>query len=317
MRTNSRLVPFLASAAFLISFTTLPAIAQNRSSGGSSRGSSGGGSHAGSYSGGSAHSYTSPSSSGHTSSSSSVREHPVRIASAHTSYTRPADSNAAGGSVAFGHGSIAVNEAASSAKLSSANSASKSNSWDPLTFAGVSHNFAPIAIRPENIGNHGRGRIRGRGRDKNRGHNGQPPSNAGFYFLTGGGAYYLPSGDDSAGYDESGAPQADDNGQADSQSADANSTDNTDQANSQPSDQDQSAANAAPAESTPMPDEGQFTLVLHDGTTIQAVAFTHSDGKIIYVTTDGLRLTFADSLLDQDATVRLNLERGTALQLPL
>jgi hypothetical protein len=209
----------------------------------------------------------------------------------------------------------ATNETAKPVKQSFAISASKANSWDPLTFAGVSHNFAASATTPENIGNHGRGR--GRDRDRNKRHHPQPPSNSGFYFLTGGGAYYLPSGDDSSGYDESGAPQADDNGQAGSQSADANSTDNSDQANTQPSDQDQSADAVAPAESTPLPDEGQFTLVLRDGTTIQAVAFTHSNGKIIYVTTDGLRLTFADSLLDQDATVRLNLERGTALQLPL
>ncbi|HKS82370.1 MAG TPA: hypothetical protein VJR23_12775 [Candidatus Acidoferrales bacterium] len=187
----------------------------------------------------------------------------------------------------------------------------------------MKRNLGASATTPENIGVHGRRRIRGRGpgrdrdRDRDRDHDGPPPSNAGFYFLTGGGSYYLPSGDDSPGYDESGAPQTDDNSQADAQPADANSTDNTDQANDQPSDQDQSAGDAAPPEPTPLPDEGQFTLVLRDGTVIQAVAFTHANGQIIYITTDGLRLTFADSLLDQDATARINLERGTALQLPL
>ena len=214
---------------------------------------------------------------------------------------------------------VAVSEIASSVKQSPATSAAKAKSWDPLNFAGVSRDFTASTAKPENIGNHGRGRGRGRDRDrdKNKRHHPQPPSNSGFYFLTGGGAYYLPSGDDSPGYDESAAPQTDDNAQAESQTVDANSTDDADQADTQPGDQDQSAGNTNPAESIPLPDEGQFTLVLRDGTTIQAVAFTHSNGKIIYISTDGLRLTFADSLLDQDATVRLNLERGTALQLPL
>jgi hypothetical protein len=215
------------------------------------------------------------------------------------------------------HVPVAVSGIASSVNQSPATSAAKAKSWDPLNFAGVSRDFTASTAKPENIGNHGRGRGRDRDRDKNKRHHPQPPNNAGFYFLTGGGAYYLPSGDDSPGYDESAAPQTDDNAQTDSQTVDANSTDDADQAGTQPGGQDQSAGNTNPAESTPMPDEGQFTLVLRDGTTIQAVAFTHTNGKIIYITTDGLRLTFADSLLDQDATVRLNLERGTALQLPL
>jgi hypothetical protein len=50
---------------------------------------------------------------------------------------------------------------------------------------------------------------------------------------------------------------------------------------------------------------------------IEAVAFTHMKDRIVYVTRDGSRRTIALSDLDGDATVRLNQERGTPLQLPL
>lgn len=71
--------------------------------------------------------------------------------------------------------------------------------------------------------------------------------------------------------------------------------------------------NAAP----PIPDEGQFTLVLNDGKQVQAVAFTHSNDKIIYITPEGGRASIASGDLDAEATVRVNQERGTPLQLPL
>jgi hypothetical protein len=67
----------------------------------------------------------------------------------------------------------------------------------------------------------------------------------------------------------------------------------------------------------PVPDEGQFTLVLHSGKQIQAVAFTHTNDKIVYITPDGGRASIASGDLDADATVRVNEERGTFLQLPL
>lgn len=77
----------------------------------------------------------------------------------------------------------------------------------------------------------------------------------------------------------------------------------------------QPAAEAAPE--APLPDVGQFILVLRNGTRIQAVAFTSSNGNIIYITADGSRRTIALADLDSDTTVRVNLERGTPLQLPL
>lgn len=74
---------------------------------------------------------------------------------------------------------------------------------------------------------------------------------------------------------------------------------------------------AAPAavEQPPLPDVGQFVLVLHDGTQIQAVAFTRQSERIVYITADGRRKSIAIGDLDTAATRRLNDERGTPLQL--
>ena len=49
--------------------------------------------------------------------------------------------------------------------------------------------------------------------------------------------------------------------------------------------------------------------ILQDGRQIQAVAFTHMNDRIIYITNDGSRRTIALSDLDTDATLRIN--RGT------
>ena len=74
---------------------------------------------------------------------------------------------------------------------------------------------------------------------------------------------------------------------------------------------------AAADDSPPLPDVGQFTLVLQNGTQIQAVAFTRVNDRIVYITADGSRRTIAVADLNSDATVRVNEERGTPLQLPL
>lgn len=80
-----------------------------------------------------------------------------------------------------------------------------------------------------------------------------------------------------------------------------------------------SAAPSAPRESPEqaVPDRGEFTLVLRDGEHIKALAFTHVKNKIIYITPDGSRKTMDAGDLDPDATVRLNQEKGSPLQLPL
>jgi hypothetical protein len=83
---------------------------------------------------------------------------------------------------------------------------------------------------------------------------------------------------------------------------------------------DDSSAQQSTAEQEaqpPLPDEGEFTLVLTDGTWIQVVAFTHSNDKIVYITSAGSRYTIAANELDSDSTLRVNQERGTPLQSPL
>jgi len=84
---------------------------------------------------------------------------------------------------------------------------------------------------------------------------------------------------------------------------------------------------AAPAASQPMeapqavsaalPDVGEFILVGRDGSQIPAVAFTRQNDRIVYVTRQGTRRSMGITELDPDATIRINEERGTSLQLPL
>jgi hypothetical protein len=76
-------------------------------------------------------------------------------------------------------------------------------------------------------------------------------------------------------------------------------------------------ATAAPVEDTPLPDEALFVLVLRDGSQLEATAFTRTSDTIVYITADGLRRTIQRSELDTDATIRVNGERGTQLQLSL
>ncbi|HEX4004322.1 MAG TPA: hypothetical protein VHX36_16840 [Candidatus Acidoferrales bacterium] len=80
----------------------------------------------------------------------------------------------------------------------------------------------------------------------------------------------------------------------------------------------QPAPEAAPLpEAQALPDVGEFVLVLRNGTRIQAVAFTSSNGNIVYITADGSRRMIAAADLDSETTVRVNDERGTPLQLSL
>jgi|ERR1700690_1050309 len=127
---------------------------------------------------------------------------------------------------------------------------------------------------------------------------------SGFYLLSPGG-YYLAPADDSAApaaEDQQASEQISDEGQDQSQPREALAT-------------EESVAERA--QDAQVQDEGEFTLVLHDGSRISALAFTHSNDTIIYISPDGGRRTFAIADLDADATVRVNQERGTPLQLPL
>lgn len=77
-----------------------------------------------------------------------------------------------------------------------------------------------------------------------------------------------------------------------------------------------STTQAAPAEQQ-LPDRGELTLVLRSGEHVRALAFTHLNDKIVYIAPDGGRTTIEAADLDSAATVRINQEQGTPLQLPL
>ena len=124
--------------------------------------------------------------------------------------------------------------------------------------------------------------------------------NAGFFWLDGGGEYIVPT-------EPAPAEQPQQPPIIILQQAPA----------PQPSNAQSVPTTAAPEVASPLPDIGQFTLVLQDGTRIQAVAFTCLDDRIVYITADGSRRTIAASDLDSRTTKRINEERGTPLRLPL
>jgi hypothetical protein len=138
-------------------------------------------------------------------------------------------------------------------------------------------------------------------------------TNPGFYFLTGGGYWYAGPGlvDDAEGQPEGADGQESVEGQQ------------ADDQQQQPADEQGDARadiNAAPVpepQAAPLPDVGSFTLVMRDGTQVDAVAFTRAQDKLIYITPDGGRRTVAVRDIDGNSTERVNQERGTPLQLPL
>jgi hypothetical protein len=83
----------------------------------------------------------------------------------------------------------------------------------------------------------------------------------------------------------------------------------------QPSDQELSAS-AEPGPAVPLRDVGSFTLVTRQGNLLDAVAFTRSSDRLVYITPDGGRRTLAFRDLDIDETQRLNTERGTPITIP-
>lgn len=72
---------------------------------------------------------------------------------------------------------------------------------------------------------------------------------------------------------------------------------------------------AASQPSAPIPDVGNFTLVLRNGSKIQVVAFTRTGDRIAYVTSDGERHTLSAGELDSAATERVNEDSGKQLTL--
>ena len=154
-----------------------------------------------------------------------------------------------------------------------------------------------------------------------------PVVTTGYYLFYGGGAYGVPADSDAAA-DQPSVAQANEEEEAGGDQSIDKSSHNQSQHTSavmqqtgdtQPAGEDSYAEqNAAEQEAqAPVPDEGEFTLVLTDGRWIQAVAFTHSNDSIVYITTAGSRYTMPANELDADSTVRVNQERGTPLQSPL
>jgi hypothetical protein len=74
------------------------------------------------------------------------------------------------------------------------------------------------------------------------------------------------------------------------------------------------AAETQPA--VPLRDVGSFTLVTRGGYRLDAVAFTRSNDRLVYITPDGGRRTIAVRDLDLDSTQRLNQELGTPIEIP-
>ncbi|MDE3110408.1 MAG: hypothetical protein KGL02_10770 [Acidobacteriota bacterium] len=77
----------------------------------------------------------------------------------------------------------------------------------------------------------------------------------------------------------------------------------------------ESASATSQRPQAPVPDVGNFTLVMRNGKTIQAVAFTRTGDRIAYIAADGERHTIAATELDAAATERLNRESGKQLTL--
>lgn len=131
----------------------------------------------------------------------------------------------------------------------------------------------------------------------------------GAYIWGGGGGYYYP-------------PESEEGEQQPAQTSEAQPQQNPQPQvivlQQAPPQQSTESAGSAPApEEQPVRDEGNFTLVLRNGKQVDAVAFTRSNDKIVYITPGGGRLTIAMADLDTDATIRINQERGTPFQLPL
>ena len=81
--------------------------------------------------------------------------------------------------------------------------------------------------------------------------------------------------------------------------------------------QQQAGQSQAEESEPPLPDVGEFTLVLLNGKQISAVAFSRQGRQLVYITQDGGRESVAVSDVDVAATRKINEEHGTPLKLSL
>jgi hypothetical protein len=153
------------------------------------------------------------------------------------------------------------------------------------------------------------------------------------YLLGVGGYYYGAPGDAAADQSQAGVEQEDQQGDDQQVAADNAGDDERDGERADNRDGGRNEARgevsvAAPApeqleadaeaeQQEPLPDVGTLTLVLRDGSHLDVVAFTMTQGQVVYITPEGRRLAIAAEIFDADATQRVNQERGTPMQLPL
>jgi hypothetical protein len=150
------------------------------------------------------------------------------------------------------------------------------------------------------------------------------PAN-GFIFLEGGGAYVLPvdpgadlnADPDAQAAQQQGQDPGQNQGQSQGQNGQVSAQERAPRESQQLEQVEGNNERIALEQSESLPDEGEFTLILRSGQEIEAVAFTRVEDRIVYITLGGGRRTVALRELDVDATVRLNQERGTPLQIPL
>ena len=148
------------------------------------------------------------------------------------------------------------------------------------------------------------------------------------YLLGVGGYYYAAPGDAAVEQPQEAVEQEDQQGDdqqvaADDQQTEANDdrrrerADNRDDRRGELSVVGPAVEPQEAEQQEPLPDVGTLTLVLRDGSRLDVVAFTMTQGQVIYITPEGRRLSISAEILDADATQRVNQERGTPMQLPL
>jgi hypothetical protein len=150
------------------------------------------------------------------------------------------------------------------------------------------------------------------------------------YLLGVGGYYYAAPGDAAANQPQEAVEQQDQQGDDQQVAADnegderdGERADNRDGGRNERSaaaralGQHEAAVEVEQQQQEPLPDVGTLTLVLRDGSHLDVVAFTMTQGQVIYITPEGRRLTISADIFDADATQRVNQERGTPMQLPL
>jgi hypothetical protein len=188
--------------------------------------------------------------------------------------------------------------------------------------------FSSSTLRSQNVGNRVFAPI---GTPLGPRHNPPPVGSPGVtsprvvYLLGVGGYYYTAPGDAAVDQSQEAVEQEDQQGDdqqvtADNQrdgERDGERADNRDERRGEVSVAAPAPEQLEAEQQEPLPDVGTLTLVLRDGSRLDVVAFTMTQGQVIYITPEGRRLTISTEIFDVDATQRVNQEHGTPMQLPM